>query len=184
MGDPLLILLPYKNLAIYTPNRCGSTSLHQSMCDSHVGGLYVVGPDPFGKVSKHTDQKFDEMASAEVAIVVRNPYARAASLYGYHCMYCDSHGKEPGSLDEFLSTLTLSKDAWFRPISEAFTNVKYSMFWQLEHIYGCFRKQNLCVNLRRENASQLHPPMNDDQKRLIRDWAEPDCEAFQYPLVK
>lgn len=78
---------------IITPPKCASTSLHTYLCDQQ-NNVYVVGPQLVGDHSeKHTtvlpygvrwpEQHPKLNKKYQIGLVVRNPYARAVSLWGH-----------------------------------------------------------------------------------------------------
>ena len=79
-----------KNVVIYTPMKCGSTSIEEALRWQD-GWTYVMGPHPWDRneIEKHTDQLPYEAKrrNAKRLLLIRRPLDRVASLYNHYVRY-------------------------------------------------------------------------------------------------
>lgn len=96
-------------IAIYTPPKTGSTSLHSALCKDGPF-VYVVGPQfETGEIEKHTVHRPYFGANAKYYMVVRNPYDRLLSLWRHAVYY---HGAK-GPFERFFQYYCLADEKTF-----------------------------------------------------------------------
>src|SRR5262245_27866248 len=110
-----MIVLPRHRLVIVTPPKTASSSLHECLCTSAFGGIFVLGPqgDGPGPYEHHTGWIPWNYTEYRIVIVVRNPYTRFLSLYDHACAYAQPGEEWPGSIDHFAASLWESDSHWF-----------------------------------------------------------------------
>lgn len=112
-----MIVLPKQELVIVTPPKTGSSSAHAVLCTPEFGGIYVEGPlpgDPIA-IECHTFVVPRRYCNYRLAVLTRNPYARAKSLYAHARRY---YG-ECRDLCSFVPDVLLAqRDIWWHwPVS-------------------------------------------------------------------
>ena len=165
-----------RSLTIITPAKCGSSSLHVALCTAEIGGMFAVGHKD---LNKHTNELPYEatLDGWQVAVLVRNPYDRAASLYRHSVEEGDSYL----TFDQFIESVLLPReDPFSHPISEKYSG--YSRYWKIEHIDDCLSDFGFSVSVPVINKSKIKAVVTEKHAQMLRDWANPDCEAFNYEL--
>ena len=173
----MIILLVHERVVV-TPAKTGSTSLHRSLTNLS-GGRWMMDTE----MGKHANWVPVGFQHFEISILVRNPYTRFQSLWGHRQKDCLEAGKDPGTIEEFAHEV-VNDPIWFNgSISDIYKDCGWQRYWQIEHIKQCLDRVNIHEWVPHINrtvfAKQALPQEIID---IIRPWAEPDCEAFNYEL--
>ena len=113
-----MIQLTKENIIIFTPHKCGSSTLNHIFTERpNSCGTVVHGPQlGLPHIEKHTNV----LPSAvqlnpkywTIAIGVRNPYTRALSIYNHHLRF-DPPDKDINSYAEFVKYRLLTGGHFF-----------------------------------------------------------------------
>lgn len=129
-----MIWLREHNLLIITPPKCGSTSVHRTLCERGTG-VYVMGPC-YGFIEKHVWQSFPLWAKdCRKAVLVRHPWARIASFYGHHRKY------ETPAIEWFDDWANSRMDrivdnrSWFQRYENVFIEWPEATVLRIEHFW-------------------------------------------------
>lgn len=176
-----MIVSLYHKLAIVTPPKCGSTSLHFRLCEQGPG-MYVIGPQCDGNYEKHTTLLpwMVKANDCQVILIVRNPFTRAHSLW--------LHYRKFGGQWDFQTwverILITGENAFNWTISYMTRELEYDHYVKLEYIQDTF-KQRWDIDLSLPRLNQLHDdsPIQWTNRivDLIQVWGHWDFEKFNYP---
>ena len=170
-----MIFLKDRNLAIVTPLKTGSTSLHSHLCSPSVGGFYVLGPQGDCAIEKHTTHvpMFGTTSPTRSLMVVRDPIQRAAS------MWFNLRFFEPAtSFDQLYECIRTNP--LYCNLSENYFRCGAVDYLRLESINEDLAKYGLPPLELRENQSDSKPTLTHDQIERLRWWWEPDARQFGY----
>lgn len=182
-----MITIPEQELAIITPSKTGSCSLHKLLCVDH-NYPYIIGPRQVNHLVNTYDQHTffipelvclgtHELKIRKVVCVVRNPYTRFRSLFNHYKRHNDPHI----DAESFFSIIVNSADSFFRDISSLLRmhGVKLYEYWKLEQLSTYLKKYGLPHNLPMENFS-IDRSADSLDLSFIKAWAYPDCDKFGY----
>ena len=76
-----MIVFLDRRIAIVTPPKTASDTLHRVLCSPPFDGLAIVGRSRTGELDKHLSELPAECLGFRVLATVRNPHDRLVSLY-------------------------------------------------------------------------------------------------------
>lgn len=189
-----MIILEKPKAVLLTPPRTGSTTLHEHLPHKKV----VYGPPgPNTKyVNHHCTYIPPSFIGYEKYIVVRNPYARAISIYK-HCMQVGVGTQH--TFDQWCAAYLREENFFFRPCSwyedqlcqilggGAIVPEPVDGFIQLERLHGdLWDKLHVMVRLdKRENVILLDREINYTRATaaVINEWADEDFKRYGYARI-
>jgi hypothetical protein len=190
-----VIELPDRRIAIMTPPKCATHTLHAVFCAPPWCGRSIVGPtvsDP-QKLDRHVRQWPNELVGYRKLVVVRHPLDRLVSLFLHFVRFEAAEGRGTPCFADFGRWVVGPErpDA-FAPqliyqwnLSKWLEGVEWDGVVNVESLADDLRREGLVVeSLPCENASYRVRPWHDfympDLLELVRPWAQTDCEQFGY----
>lgn len=133
------------------------------------------------KMGKHANWVPVGFQHFEKSILVRNPYDRFQSLWGHRQRDCLEKDKDFGSVEEFADELVREPN-WFNgAISEVYKDSGWQRYWQIEHIKGCLERARIYAWVPHINRNTFaKQELSQEVVKILRPWAEPDCDTFGY----
>lgn len=193
-----MIIFKDPPLAIITPPKNASTSLHTLLCSPEIGGIHTIGPMPGPEpvaIERHTMVIHrDWVKECRPVIVVRDPYERAVSLWQHGIRY-GKYGKNySGNLVGFIRG-QLIRNAWHWwhwPSVKYLANCNSDLspvairVGKLESDLGNLgiKLGNRCVPLENiSSAPSKTVTLGKTSTELVNLWAFPDFEAFEFKKI-
>lgn len=191
-----MIIFKDPPLAIITPPKNASTSLHMFLCSPEIGGIHAIGPMPMPEpvdIERHTVFIHrDWLAECRPVFVVRNPYERAVSLWKHGIKYGNYQKDYTGNFIGFVRD-------WLKP------NASHWWQWpQIEYLRHCnsdlaayfisterlkFGLGNLGIDLKGrnvpfENVSEgIRSLPNESSRDYVNLWAFADFKTFGFEMI-
>lgn len=186
-----MIVLPDHELVILTPPKTGSSSAHAALCNAKFGGIYVEGPLPGQPVAIecHSFVVPRRYCNYRLAVLTRNPYARAKSLYA-HARHYD---RERRGLAGFVRDRLIARrhSWWHWPLSiyvglaKRFSGRRSVESVRLEFVLDDLRRLGIVIDeFPREHV--LEDSTSDvasDVADLVNVWASDDFRLGGYSTV-
>ena len=190
-----MIDLPEQRVAIMTPPKCGTHTLHAVFCAPPWNGQTIVGPtvsDP-QKLDRHVRVWPNDLESYRRLVVVRHPLDRLVSLYLHFARFEAAEGRGTPNFADFCRWVVGTE----RPpgfcgqlfyhwnLSRWLEGVSWDGLVKVENLAGDLVREGLAVeSLPREYASFRTRPWRAfytaELLEHVRPWATPDCERFDY----
>jgi SAM-dependent methyltransferase len=201
-----MIHLRRENIIIFTPHKCGSTTLNYIFTEApNSNGILINGPQlGLPDIEKHTNvlpfeiqnRHFNKDKKGIIAIAVRNPYTRALSIYNHHLTF---DNPKVDSFADFVKYRLVTGGHYFSQTLYSFCKtictpiprqLKPDTFWP-----------NYCIHLETLEKDIINlgfdpyviPIKNKTQKKLatlddytpetialVRAWGEMDFNCFGY----
>jgi hypothetical protein len=190
-----VIDLPDRRIAIMTPPKCATHSLHAVFCAPPWCGRTIVGPtvsDP-SKLDRHVRQWPNELAGYRKLVVVRNPLDRLVSLFLHFVRFEAAEGRGTPCFADFCRWVVgPDRPAAFAPqviyqwnLSRWLKGVEWDGVLKVESLAHDLQREGLALaSLPRENASYRVRPWQKfydaELSRVVREWATGDCKRLGY----
>jgi hypothetical protein len=184
-----------KRVVLFTPPKCAANTLHEVLCRD--GCKCVIGPQFDGGTDIHTTsmpwEVWDRPDEFTFAVSVRNPFTRAASLFGHYKGYWP---KPHLRFEEFLEQFVVAPRFTFfnATIASFLRSVEAPLDGRRRiAVTACVRVESLVADLARlgfevpgqlpvrhrsENAGMAEHSQRS--KSLVELWAYHDFERFGY----
>ena len=184
-----MIVLPDQELAIITPPRTASTSLHAALCREPYRGIYVIGPAfPPEHINQHTAFVPPEFGSFAVASTMRHPFDRLVSLWYF--WLGQRNGAPSMSFKDFARVAIERKSLepfYCLSISEWLYDVKIHQVLVVENLLEGVKKFGVRLayipHLHRTNRQPPWQSYYDAETlELVEPWAKPDLLLGNYPV--
>lgn len=117
-----MLLLNELKIVIFTPNKCGSTTLNETLCGKGIGQM-VLGPQgPYVKhgftyndcIGKHSMFVPFWCQDWRKILITRNPYDRFVSMWRHFCRYHKQEIEFPEFVDRMIPKFRTEAPAnWF-----------------------------------------------------------------------
>jgi hypothetical protein len=184
-----------RGIVLFTPPKCATMTLHEVL--PRFGAKTVQGPQFDGGVGEHTTLLTNDVWSAidrfQFVVATRNPYTRAASLYGHYRRYwAPPHLAFPDFVEQivvaprylfFNATLASLLEPIEHPL-DGRRALRVDRFVRLETLAADLRSLGYDVagDLPRVHAL-AHRGLAEYTPRarqLVETWARHDFERFSY----
>lgn len=187
----IVLVFPELRVALITPPKNGSSSLHLALTDHKLNtrAIWIEGPFPNAigppMISRHSTYLPEEFEGYLRAVVIRNPYDRAASLY----RHWQGFQMFAGSFDDFVAEiLPYPQLSPFAQAQAAYTE-EAKVFLRLETIENDLRILGIDFgesipklnSLRDENEKA--PELSPYALGLLNFWAIEDFRKFGYQKI-
>ena len=184
-----MILIPKLNLVILTPGKTASSSLRLEMSKRKYGAILLHGPQgegaDYNRHTPHIPESLPEgMKDPKVAVIVRNPYDRAVSLWKHYRRYTDREI----SFAEFVDSILTAADSWwfFRfTISQTLEGTRFDHVLKFESLLDDLNRMGVKIKrLPSKNLAHDGTPYvafyDADTQAKVRSWAADDFRLFGY----
>ena len=173
-----MILLFHEEKLVFTPSKTGSSSVHYALTGRD-GGRWMLNAEMY----QHSNKVPERYEHYKRYLLVRNPYTRFQSMWGHHQRDCMAGKRDPGTIEQ-LAERCVNTDEWFfSNITDIYGDSGWEWYWQIEHIQDCLSQAGIPVWVPHINRNTFaKKDLSQEVVEILRPWAEPDCEAFNYNL--
>lgn len=194
-----MIVLPGRHIAIMTPPKCGTNTLHtalrqppfngESYCGASPLSLYASDSLPVGlakNFSRHINYWPSEVRGFRKLAVVRKPDTRLVSMYLHLCSRLSAVGSEAPSFSEYVETVADGREtrtlySW--NLSRWLEGVEADGWLRLESLQEDLLAEGVDVKTMMPiNVSVRAQPYadfyTDKLRAMIEAWAAPDRERW------
>ena len=191
-----MLLLHDQKLAIMTPPKCATNSLHAGLRCPPWNGETFVGPSPTVEsgCDRHINAWPHEAKRYKKLVVVRDPLTRLVSLYLHWANRLAGYGRAAASFGDFVGLVVAGGG-----FGEGMATPMYA--WNLSRWLadvesdGVLRAETLMADLAAHGIERQHelPRLNQSYRgqdygafytpellERAQPWALPDCDRFGY----
>lgn len=186
-----MILFNDLRLALVTPPKCASTTLHDAVrhLPTELRAWAVLGPSLDGRIDHHTREIPPGCSDYKIVAVVRHPLCRLVSLYHHHCTWQSCRGQASPSLPRFSALVARQR------MGDVFYDANLHRWLAGLNVAHLLHVENLDAELRaiglpfpklaKANASHRVPwpsyfSRHPGLLETIKPWAEPDFTLGGY----
>lgn len=191
-----MIALTTEELVIVTPPKCASSAVHTAL-RGLPGYVEILGPLPgdhaasFAEIERHTFIVPNDYRGFRAAVLVRNPYARARSLY-YHALRAEGDHYR-GRFANFVADRLISgRRTWWHWPASTFANFAFGPIGKTtvapvrtEHLADDLAALGVSADFTErvnEHANSSPLPADDSTNGLVNAWAFDDFELGGYAM--
>lgn len=184
-----MIVFADRKIAIMTPPKCATSSLHTVFCTPPFDGMVYVGPSPTGPGiwDRHIAHWPNETASYRRLVVTRDPLDRLVSLYLFWARSMAGRGNATPSFERFVDLVLEEKIAplYRLNLSRWIGECHYHATLRLESLNADLEREGLLVSAlpkldRSYRGISSLEFYQDDLLERVKEWAMPDCDQFSY----
>lgn len=190
-----MIVLHGLKIAIMTPPKCATNSLHAALRQPPLSGETFVGPSPGGGWNRHYNVWPSEVLRYRKLVVTRAPKARLVSMYLHLCSRCAGRGLPSLSFRDYVSEM-LKPEPYFGPefsiplyswnLSRWFRDVVFDATVRVESLVDDLNREGVVVRgeLPRLNVSYRGQDVAEfytaEILSLVEPWLAEDRDRFRY----
>lgn len=189
-----MIILPNQRIAIMTPPKCGTNTLHNILGNDRWRGLCYVGPTPISPASydRHVNKWPNEVLRFRKLVVVRHPLIRLVSMYLHLTVRRGGGGEAVPAFSDYAAlvaaggTVAPFSDALYTwNLNKWLMGVPADNILHTEHLMEELHVEGLAVERmprdgRSYKAKPYHEFYTDETLAVVAPWAAPDCAAYGY----
>lgn len=184
-----MILLPSHNLILITPGKTASTSLRAELASVVPDIILLHGPQGNNTdYNKHTakvpEALPESMRNPAVAVITRNPFDRAVSLWKHFVR----HGKREITFPDYVDQVLTNDQRWwfFRfTIMQTLEGTRFDRIIRFESLLPDLQGlgiplKSLSVRHGSGDATPWESYYNVETRDAVKLWGAADFEAFGY----
>jgi hypothetical protein len=183
-----MILLFQSQIAIMTPPKCATNTLHAALCQPPHHGAALIGPAEPSTNSRHCRVWPAEADPCRKYVVVRNPADRLVSLYLHYARQQSGLGRAVECFAEFAARVGSGNEpaplyGW--NLSTWLEGVPFDGVLRVESLLSDLQATGLAVDrlpllnrsFRHQDYAAFYTP---EILTTVERWARPDIERFGY----